>query len=207
MKLYSIYILNKAGGLIYQHDLNPGLAKLSANDYLVLAGTLHGVHAIATKIRPADSTVAQDEVSAVNNSILAAGKAKLPNTNILGLQQIDTDQFGLYVFQTLTGLKFVFVTSPGKGAQQSTQTRAGIVATQGELSRQFRSVGAVYKEFYQYYCDYVMKNPFYSLDMPIKCAMFDEKVRGMANVQIGAWVGGIGIFFFYFFFCLIHLIK
>ncbi|GEQ68518.1 hypothetical protein JCM33374_g2186 [Metschnikowia sp. JCM 33374] len=183
MKIYSLYILNKAGGLIYHNDLNPGLARLSANDYLVLAGTLHGVHAIATRIRPGEPGVKQEDNSAVNNSILATGKAKSPNTNSSGLQHIDTDHFSLYVFQTLTGLKFVIVTSPPKAGTSPT-TRAGTVSTHGELNRQVEAVGGVYKAFYVYYCDYVMKNPFYSLDMPIKCAMFDAKVKSMANVQI-----------------------
>lgn len=26
------------------------------------------------------------------------------------------------------------------------------------------------------YADYVLKNPFYELDMPIKCAKFDERL-------------------------------
>ncbi|OBA20363.1 hypothetical protein METBIDRAFT_43529 [Metschnikowia bicuspidata var. bicuspidata NRRL YB-4993] len=185
MIIYSLYILNKAGGLIYQNDLNPGLARLNANDYLVLAGTLHGVHAIATRIRPVDNTIPQDEVPSANTSILTSGKAKLPNTNSLGLQHMDTDLFSLYVFQTLTGLKFVIITSPGKSGQQNNQTRGGSSSTsKGDLTRQFQSVGAVYKEIYQFYCDYVMKNPFYALYMPIKCAMFEQKVRAMANIRI-----------------------
>jgi hypothetical protein len=32
--------------------LSAGLAKLSANEYLVMAGTLHGVHAITSRISP-----------------------------------------------------------------------------------------------------------------------------------------------------------
>lgn len=40
--IYSLYIINKAGGLVYQKDFNDGLAKLSSNEYLVLAGTFHG---------------------------------------------------------------------------------------------------------------------------------------------------------------------
>ncbi|KAM9904563.1 hypothetical protein OXX69_007506 [Metschnikowia pulcherrima] len=180
MQIYSLYILNKAGGLIYQNDLNPGLARLSANDYLVLAGTLHGVHAISTRIRAADLMVPKDDTNSVNGEILSSGRARLPNTNTSGLQHVDTDLFSLYVFQTLTGLKFVIVTSPPKHAANA---RSG---SQGELSRQFDAVGSAYKQFYQYYCDYVMKNPFYALDMPIKCAMFDGKVKAMASVQIGA---------------------
>ena len=40
--IYSLYIINKAGGLIYQRDFAEGLSKLTSNEYLVLAGTFHG---------------------------------------------------------------------------------------------------------------------------------------------------------------------
>lgn len=40
--VYSLYIINKAGGLVYQKDFSNQLEKLSSNEYLVLAGTFHG---------------------------------------------------------------------------------------------------------------------------------------------------------------------
>lgn len=40
--VFSLIIINKAGGLIYQREFQAGLHKLSTNDYLVLAGTFHG---------------------------------------------------------------------------------------------------------------------------------------------------------------------
>jgi hypothetical protein len=40
--VYSLIIINKAGGLAYQRDFTTALNKLSINDYLVLAGTFHG---------------------------------------------------------------------------------------------------------------------------------------------------------------------
>jgi len=52
MVVYSLIIINKAGGLAYQRDFHDGLNKLSANDYLVLAGTFHGVHAITRSLTP-----------------------------------------------------------------------------------------------------------------------------------------------------------
>src|SRR6202035_3246612 len=39
--VFSLIIINKAGGLIYQRDFAEGLNKLGINDYLVLAGTFH----------------------------------------------------------------------------------------------------------------------------------------------------------------------
>ncbi|CAJ0910587.1 16001_t:CDS:2 [Entrophospora sp. SA101] len=76
--IFSLYIINKAGGLIYQKDFNEGLAKLSANEYLVLAGTLHSVHAITSQISP------------------------VRNSTSSGLEVLEADTFKLYCYQTLT---------------------------------------------------------------------------------------------------------
>lgn len=75
--IFSLYIINKAGGLIYQKDFNDGLLRLDSNDYLILAGIFHGVHAITAKISP------------------LAG--------LSGLELLETDTFHLKCFQTLTG--------------------------------------------------------------------------------------------------------
>ena len=40
--VYSLVIINKAGGLVYNRDFNNALNKISVNDLLVLAGTFHG---------------------------------------------------------------------------------------------------------------------------------------------------------------------
>lgn len=177
-KIFSIYILNKAGGLIYQNDLNPGLLRLTANDYLVLAGTLHGVHAIATRLHPDGVDRTPNEPSAINTAILATGKAKTPNSNRLGLQNIDTDQFSLYVFQALTGVKFIIVTSPAKTSEA---TLAGNAKSDAE--KQLDTISEVFKQIYLFYCDYVMKNPFYSLDMPIKSALFETRIKTLGRTQ------------------------
>lgn len=40
--VYTLIIINKAGGLVYNRDFNSALNKVSVNDLLVLAGTFHG---------------------------------------------------------------------------------------------------------------------------------------------------------------------
>lgn len=41
--VFSLVIINKAGGLIYNKNFHEtGLKKISTNDFLVLAGTFHG---------------------------------------------------------------------------------------------------------------------------------------------------------------------
>lgn len=174
MRIFSLYILNKAGGLVFQKDLNDGVSKLCANDYLVLAGTLHSVHAIATKLKPAGCRTSHKDVQTANSRIITSGKALSPNSNRQGLQHIDTDFFSLYLFQTLTGSKFVIVTSPAAKQDHSLETPA---SAKGELRKQYELVEEYFKQFYILYCDYVMKDPFYSVDMPIKSALFEAKIK------------------------------
>ncbi|KAL1921736.1 uncharacterized protein VTP21DRAFT_10378 [Calcarisporiella thermophila] len=84
--IYSLYIINKAGGLVYQRDFNEGLSKLTSNEYLVLAGTLHGVHAITSRISP------------------VAGSS--------GLEVLEAETFKMICHQTLTGTKLLLVSDP-----------------------------------------------------------------------------------------------
>jgi hypothetical protein len=128
MVILSLLILNKAGGLIFQRDFNEGLKKLSSNDYLVLAGTFHGVHAITSRISP------------VRNS---GG----------GLEVLESDRFRMQCFQTLTGTKFLIFAEPNQP-----------------------NIDVVVKRVYELYADYVMKNPFYQIEMPIRCEAFERNL-------------------------------
>ncbi|KAI9590954.1 Sybindin-like protein [Syncephalis fuscata] len=125
--IYSVYIINKAGGLIFQRDFGDNLNRLSGNDYLILAGTFHGVYAIASKISP------------------------IPGSS--GIDMIEADTFRLFCFQTLTGIKFLLITDP-QHAQADQHLR----------------------KIYELYSDFVMKNPFYKLEMPVRCELFDERL-------------------------------
>ncbi|KAI7898834.1 Sybindin-like protein [Cokeromyces recurvatus] len=132
--IYSLYIINKAGGLVYQKDFTNNLEKLSSNEYLVLAGTFHGVHAITSKISP------------VHNSS--------------GLEMLETDNFKLYCFQTLTGTKFLLITAP-----------------------QLNNVDSYMKNIYDIYSDFVMKNPFHTPEMPIRSDQFDQSLLKFINAS------------------------
>ena len=37
------------------------------------------------------------------------------------------------------------------------------------------------KSVYSLYSDYVLKNPFYELDMPIRCELFDQQLSSEVN--------------------------
>lgn len=146
MPIYSFYLISKSGSLLYQkdfHSQNSPISKQNSNDYLVIASTLHGVHAIASKLTPEEAMGNYE-------------KSRLPtNSNRFGLQCITTAKFKIFIHQTTTGLKLILFTSNDVSLIQATQL-------QGQL--------------YKSYTDYVLKNPFYRLDMPIRFRLFDDKV-------------------------------
>ncbi|KAK2593812.1 hypothetical protein QQS21_008470 [Conoideocrella luteorostrata] len=142
--VFALIIINKAGGLVYNKTFHEGgLNKISTNDYLVLAGTFHGVHAITSRINP---------IKNIPPPPAANGLANRPEPSS-GLEVLETENFRLQCFNTMTGTKFLLITD-------STQT----------------NVDVTLRRIYDLYSDYVMKNPFYSLEMPIRCDMFDRKL-------------------------------
>lgn len=40
-------------------------------------------------------------------------------------------------------------------------------------------VDQLLKKIYELYADYVLKNPFYSLEMPIRCELFDTNLQAL----------------------------
>jgi hypothetical protein len=68
---------------------------------------------------------------------------------------METEMFRMQCLQTFTGTKFLLFTEP----QQA-------------------GVDQMLKKIYELYADYVMKNPFYQLEMPIRCDAFDRGVAG-----------------------------
>ncbi|KAK3687081.1 hypothetical protein LTR37_019195 [Vermiconidia calcicola] len=138
--VFALLIINKAGGLIYNRTFAPGLQKLDSNDYLILAGTFHGIHAISRSINPAP--LAQH----------LPGYRKPLTT---GIESLESSHFRLTCFQTPTGVKFLLFTSPEQPNKD-----------------------VVVRRCYEIYGDYVMKNPFYSMEMPIRVEKFDRALGG-----------------------------
>lgn len=66
--------------------------------------------------------------------------------------------FKLSCFQTLTGLKIILLTSP----------------RQPQLE-------FILKRIYESYADFVMKNPFHTLEMPIRSERFDIALQRLAE--------------------------
>jgi len=71
-----------------------------------------------------------------------------------GVQILEADNFKLQSYQTPTGIKFYIVAEP--------------TATNLEQ---------LLKTIYEIYTDYVLKNPFYELEQPIRCEQFDVQLE------------------------------
>lgn len=92
MVVYTMFINNKAGGLIFQTNfVETGQEKAKVNDYLQLASIFDSMYAIARRMSPVK-----------HGGNPACG----------GIQQLETDQFTLHCLRTHTGLKFFILTDP-----------------------------------------------------------------------------------------------
>lgn len=79
-----------------------------------------------------------------------------PEPKSSGIEILEADTFRLNCFQTLTGVKIMTVTD-----------------------RQQTGIENFLKRIYEIYADYALKNPFYSLEMPIRCELFDSNLKSI----------------------------
>ncbi|KAK6865756.1 sybindin-like family protein [Apiospora arundinis] len=163
----ALLIINKAGGLIYNRTFGEGLNQLNSNDYLVLAGTFHGVHAITARLNPLTGAPGRPlprPAAAVPPPVQRQSRRRFgrrfgrappqPAGAPSGLEVMETENFRLQCFNTQTGTKFLLFTDTMQA-----------------------NVDVAMRKVYDLYADYVMKNPFYQLEMPVRCDMFDRKLN------------------------------
>jgi len=77
-----------------------------------------------------------------------------PGMDNSGMQTLEADTFKLHSFMPLTGMNFLMVADP-------TQT----------------GMDGLLRRTYELYADFVLKNPFYTLEMPIRCSQFDKAME------------------------------
>ncbi|KAF8819614.1 sybindin family protein [Cardiosporidium cionae] len=70
------------------------------------------------------------------------------------INSIEADNFRFVCYEALTGLKFYLVTEP-----------------------QVTNLEFYLKKVYEAFTDFVLKNPFYDIDMPIRCELFDKAIE------------------------------
>jgi hypothetical protein len=101
-------------------------------------------------------------LASIWHSLHAISAQLSPVEGCTGIELLETEHFDLRCIQTATGTKFFVTASP-------------------------RTIGLdqLLRTVYDLYGDYVMKNPFYELEMPIRCELFDQNlayaVRALNN--------------------------
>jgi len=224
MAIYGIYIINRAGGLIYQYDHNTPkietektfsfplelVLKIFNEKVIVAFGQRDGIKVGHTVLaingvsvdgryvkeencepreildvvsreenyplsirfgRPPLSTNEKIMLAGMFHSLYAISSQLSPVPHSSGIQQIETDTFKLHCLQTLTGIKFVVNTDVRRPNED-----------------------LLLKKLHEMYADYALKNPFYSLDMPIRCELFDMNVKQLVETaeKYGLSPGQIG---------------
>jgi hypothetical protein len=184
--LFTLYVVNKAGGLIYTRvsrvgeccvaqrpleprpppllspqDLSSGAAKLGGNEYLMAASTFHSLHAISKQVAPVASS---------------------------GIVTVDAPGFTLHCYESPTGLKFFVTARPRTPdvalflkrvyelyADFALKVRRGacdvvvLMRRRRTLERRTATPHCLFPPLPQ--------NPFYELEMPIRIKLFDHALE------------------------------
>jgi len=203
MGVFYVFIVSKSGGLIFNYDHNIPVTetektfsfpldiqlKFENNRVVVAFGERDGVcigHAlmsvngqtvtykelpdgrdvfdvIADKAnyplnlkfgRPKITTNEKIVLASMFYPLYALAVQLSPDVGSSGIKELETDTFKLHCNQTLTGVKFIVVTD-----------------------RNQQGVDQLLDKIYELYSDYALKNPFYSLEMPIRADLFEEHLQ------------------------------
>ena len=73
---------------------------------------------------------------------------------------LEAGTFKLTCFQTVSGTKFLLFSEPGQ-----------------------RDVEGVVRRVYEIWCDWVLKNPFYQLEMPVRVEGFERVVGAFVRAK------------------------
>ncbi|XP_030631972.1 trafficking protein particle complex subunit 4 isoform X4 [Chanos chanos] len=171
MAIFSVYVVNKAGGLIYQYDNYVPRAEVEKTFSfpLDLVLKIHDEKVVVSfgqrdGIRVGHAVLSINGVD-VNGKYTAEGKDILDS----GIEMLETDMFKLHCFQTLTGIKFIVLADPRQSG-----------------------VDGLLRKIYEIYSDFALKNPFYSLEMPIRCELFDQNLKSALEIAEKAGTFGPG---------------
>uniref|UniRef100_A0A7S3DIB0 Trafficking protein particle complex subunit n=1 Tax=Palpitomonas bilix TaxID=652834 RepID=A0A7S3DIB0_9EUKA len=140
-RILALFIINKAGGLIFQRLFGAMPQTTRGNDYLRLLSTFHSLHTIASRVSPVPSG---------------------------GIEVLEADSFKIQCFQTPTGEILI-------QAKFAAQFRVGIKFVLFAETGMGQMDGLL-RQIYEFYADFVLKNPFYEMDQVIKSEYFDAKL-------------------------------
>eukprot|EP01045_Picozoa_sp_COSAG04_P000585 COSAG04_NODE_14_length_42641_cov_31.094847_28_plen_179_part_00 len=165
MGILAFYIVNKSGGLVFNKDFSPHAPQMSTNAHLQLASTFFGCvpnRAAASGRAPLPLSLSNAAPRlgwfALNfrrvrrmQEIANQVSTKRPvSANACGIEMLEAPTFVLQAFRTVTGALFFLTAEPHTP-----------------------NLKPLLQEIYKVYSDFVMKNPFHQLDMPIRSQLFD----------------------------------
>lgn len=110
-------------------------------------------------IRPKMTTNEKIVLASTFYPLFAIASQLSPEPKSSGIEVLETDAFKLNCFQTLTGVKFMVISEPSQIGME-----------------------ALLRKMYELYSDYALKNPFYSLEMPIRCELFDVNIQSLLDI-------------------------
>lgn len=216
MVIYGVYIVSKSGGLIFNHDHNvPRIENERTFNYPLDVKLNYENKKIVVSFGQRDGINVGHVLTAVNGSsvngrqlengkdvlelieqpenfpltlkfsrarmttnekiflasmfypLFAIASQLSPEPRCSGIEILEADTFRLHCYQTLTGIKFIVVAEP---------VQSGI-----EI---------LLKRVYELYADYALKNPFYSLEMPIRCELFETNLQSLLESVEKSAAGG-----------------
>ncbi|WAQ93560.1 TPPC4-like protein [Mya arenaria] len=120
MTIFSVYIINKAGGLIYQHE-HMGNTLIAING-IPTDGRLWDGRDITDLLqheenypinlkfgRPKLTTNEKIMLASMFHSLFAIGSQLSPEARSSGIEMLETDVFKLHCMQTMTGINLPFI--------------------------------------------------------------------------------------------------
>eukprot|EP00128_Syssomonas_multiformis_P003910 Colp12_sorted_trinity150504_noHs@17410 len=113
-------------------------------------------------------------------SLYAITSKVSPENKSSGIEVLETDTFRLQCFQTLTGTANFTLVDIFFQHSDDTPNKIGtkffVIAAPED-----KGLDSVLKQINELYADFVLKNPFYSLEMPIRIDLFDQTLSKLIN--------------------------
>lgn len=151
-KIYGLYIISSADGLLYDVLFGDCAGhNASENTRIQLASSFASMSHIVKELSPSKECtgISSLEAETFTVEVCSNSQVALPylNMDIEGCPQVQ-------VFQTLTGIKFLLFVAPGT-----------------------RQTSEILQAVYELYSDYVMKDPYYELEQRIKSETLKDMLR------------------------------
>lgn len=215
MVIYGVYIVSKSGGLIFNHDQNvPKIENEKTFSYPLDLKLTYENKKIVVSFGQRDGINVGHALTAVNGSpvigrelengkdvlemlnqpenfpvSLKFSRAKMttnekiflasmfyplfaiasqlsPEPRCSGIEVLEADTFRLYCYQTLTGIKFIIIAETNQSGME-----------------------ILLRRVYELYADFALKNPFYSLEMPIRCELFETNLQNLLETVEKSGIG------------------